>query len=135
MIIRKIVLALVAAAAILAASGVLVVAAAFALFALVRPVLGAAGAAGVVCLAAGLLIGLIGLIAGLQASGVRRKLARSREGAPSVLDQLIELARERPLVSGGAVIAAAALAIRNPMVLAGIVKAVLSRKPTPGKGR
>jgi Na+/proline symporter len=128
LIIRKIVMALVAAAAILAASGVIVVAAAFALFASTRDALGPAGAAGVVCLAAAILIALIGLIAGFQASLVGKKLRRPREGSPGILDQLFELARDRPLVSSGALIAAAALAVRNPAVLASVVKALLNQK-------
>lgn len=131
MIIRKIVLALVAAAAILAASGVIVVAGAYALFALVRPALGPAGAAAVVCLAGGVFIGLTGLIAALQAAGAAKALKRARETSPGLLDQLIALARDRPLVSGGALIAAATLAVRNPAVLATIVKSLVSRKTPP----
>lgn len=134
MIIRKIVLALVAAAAIMAAAAVIVLAAAFALFALASPVFGSAGAAGVVCLAAGLLIGLIGLIAALQAGAMRRKLTRPRANGAGILDQLFELARERPIVSSSALIAAAALAIRNPLVLATIVKVLLNKKEAP-RGR
>lgn len=133
MIIRKIVLALAAAAAILAASGVIVVAAAFALFALVRPDLGPAGAAGVVCAAAAALIGLIGLVAGLQARGVRKKLTHPAGGG--ILDQLIELARERPIVSTGALIAAAALAVRNPVTLASVVKTLLNHKRPANKAK
>lgn len=131
MIIRKIVLALVAAAAILAASGLMVVAAGFALFALARPALGPAGAAGVVFLAAAVLIGLIGLIAGLQASAAAKRLRKARESSPGLLDQLIELVRDRPLVSGGAVIAALTMAVRNPAVLGAIIKTMLSHKRPP----
>jgi hypothetical protein len=126
LIIRKIVLALIAAAAVLAASGVMVVAAAYALFALARPDLGPAGAAGVVCAAAAVLIALVGLVAGLQARGVRRKL--TRPGGGGILDQLLELARERPIVSTGALVAAAALAVRNPVALASVVKTLLGQK-------
>ncbi len=128
MIIRKIVLALVAAAATLAASGVIVVAAAYALFALTRDALGAAGAAGVVCLAAAVLIGLIGLIAGLEASRASKAIKRAHDSQPGLLNQLFELVREKPLVSGGALIAAAGMAVRNPAVLVGVVKALLNRK-------
>jgi hypothetical protein len=128
LIVRKIVLALVAAAATLAASGVIVVAAAYALFALTRNALGPAGAAGVVCLAAGVLIGLIGLIAGLEASRTSKAIKRAHDSQPGLLNQLFELVREKPLVSGGAVIAAASMAMRNPAVLLGVVKALLNRK-------
>ncbi len=128
MIVRKIVLALVAAAATLAASGVIVVAAAYALFALTRDALGPAGAAGVVCLAAAVLIAVIGLIAGIQASMAGKAIKRARQSSPGLLDQLFELARDKPLVSGGALIAAAAMAVRNPAVLVGVVKALLNQK-------
>jgi hypothetical protein len=126
LIIRKIVLALVSAAAILAASGVMVVAAAYALFALASPALGPAGAAGAVCAAAAVLIALVGLVAGLQARGVRKKF--TRPSGDGILDQLFELARERPIVSTGALLAAAALAVRNPVALAGVVKTLLGQK-------
>ena len=134
MIIRKIILALVAAAAILAASGVMVVAAAYALFALAREYLGPAGAAGVVCAAAAVLIGLVGLIAALQARRLGRKVQKhsgAGGGGEGVLDQLIGLARERPIVSTGALVAAAALALRNPVALAGVVRMLLSNKRPP----
>ena len=127
MILRKIVMALVAAAAILTASGVCVVAAAYALFALVRESLGAAGAAAVVCLAAAVLIGLVGAGAAFQLRG-KTKPPAAGPGS-GILDQLFELARERPIVSTGALVAAAALAIRNPVVLASVVKALLNKKP------
>ncbi len=126
MIVRKILLTLVAIVATAAASGVFVVAAAYGLFALVRPPLGAAGAAGVVCLAAALLIGAVGLVAALQARAVRRKAIT----APSLMHQIFELAKEQPIVSAGALIGAVTLAIRNPAVLTSVIKAFLNQKRT-----
>ncbi|HUO22032.1 MAG TPA: hypothetical protein VMU59_05900 [Caulobacteraceae bacterium] len=129
MIVRKIVFALVAASAILAASAVMVFAAAFALYAWVRVYLGPAGAAAAVCAGAGLLIAVVALAAGLQASQMRRAYKRANgPDAPSLVDQVIGLARERPIVSAGAVVAAAALAVRNPAVLVGVVKTLLNQK-------
>jgi hypothetical protein len=124
LIIRRIVLTLVAIAAMAAAAAVAVFAAAFAVFALARQAFGPAGAAGVVLLAAALLMVLIGLIAGLQARAIRKKIAT----APSLLQQLYELAREQPIVSVGALVGAVALAIRNPNVIASVVKTFLNQK-------
>jgi len=133
LILRKIILAIVAAAAILASSAVFVVAAAYALFALVRDALGPAGAAGVVCLAAAVLIGLVGLIAAMSLRGPKRKTAPGAEGG--LLDQLFELARERPIMSTGALIAAAVVGLRNPVVLASVVKMLLGQKRPANKGK
>ena len=133
MILRKIILAIVAAAAILASSAVFVVAAAYALFALVRDPLGPAGAAGVVCLAAAILIGLVGLIAAMSLRGGKKKTTPGADGG--LLDQLFELARERPIVSTGALIAAAIVGLRNPAVLAGVVKMLLGQKRPANKAK
>ncbi len=131
MIVRKIILALIAAAAILAASAVAVVAAAFAIYAFARSYLGPAGAAAAVCGAAALLIALIALVVGLEAARMTKAYKRANApGAPSLIDHLIALARERPIVSGGAVLAAAAMAVRNPAVLAGVFKMLLNQKRT-----
>lgn len=134
MIIRKIVVGLVAAAAILAASGVMVIAAAYALFALARDQLGLgpAWAAAAVCAAAAVLIGLVALIASAQFNGPRRKAARgAASSSAGMLDQLFDLVRERPIVSAGALIAAAAVAVRNPAVLASVVQMLLNHKRPP----
>ena len=123
-------MALVAAAAILTGSGVFVVAAAYGLFALVREQLGSAGAAGVVCLAAAVLIGLVALVATLQLKGPKKSPASASTAGSGLLDQIFELARERPIVATGSLVAAAALAIRNPVVLASVVKMLLNKKPS-----
>jgi uncharacterized PurR-regulated membrane protein YhhQ (DUF165 family) len=124
-LIRKIVLAVVALAAIAAAAGIMVFAAAFAVFALAREQFGPAGAAAVVFAAAALLILLIALALGLQAMAMRRKVAQ----APNkLLQQLCELVREQPIISLGALAGAAVLALRNPLVIASVMKAVMNRR-------
>jgi hypothetical protein len=133
-ILRKLIFGLIAVAAMASAAAVVVAAAAFALYALVRQPLGAAGAAGVVALAAAVLLALLGLIMALLAKGPRRKPGKIGAQA-SPLDRIIEMARERPIVSVGAILGAAVVAMRNPAVLALVVKAVLdssnkSKKPT-----
>ncbi len=129
MIVRKIVLALVAASAILAATGVFVVAAAYAVFALCRDLVGPAGAAAVVCACAALIIALVGLVAGLQASKAAKAYKKANAaGAPSLLDHVIDLVREKPIVSAGTLIAGAAMAVRNPGLLMGVIKTVLNQR-------
>jgi hypothetical protein len=129
LIVRKIVFALVAASAILAASAVMVFAAAFALYAWARIYLGPVGAAAAVFAGAGVLIAVLALWAGLQAAGMRRAYKRAnRAGAPSLVEQVMDLARDRPIVSASALVAAAGLAVRNPAVLVGVVKTLLNRK-------
>ena len=129
MIVRKIVLALVAASAILAASAVFVVAAAYAVFALCREALGPAGAAAVVCASAALLIALVGLAAALQASKAVAAYKKSNSAeAPSLLDHVISLVRERPIVTASTVMAGAAMAVRNPGLLMGVIKTVLNQR-------
>ncbi len=129
MIVRKIVFALIAASAILTATSVLVIAAAFGLYAWARLYVGAPGAAAIVCGGAAVVIAVVGLWAALQAAHATRAYKRAnKEGAPSLVDHVMDLARERPIVSMGTVVAAAALAVRNPAVLVGVVKTLLNRK-------
>jgi hypothetical protein len=131
-ILRRLIFGFIAVAAMASAAAVVVVAAAFALYALVREPLGAAGAAAVVVLAAALLIGLLGLIMALLARSPKPKPGRKPDQTP--LDRIIEMARERPIVSVGAILGAAVVAMRNPAVLALVVKAVLdSTSKTTGK--
>jgi hypothetical protein len=134
-ILRRIAFGLVAAVVLAFAAGVLVVAAAFALFALLRGPLGPSGAAGAVALAAAVLIGLVGLaFAGLAK-------APKRVGADDdqdLLQKLIALARERPIISAGALIGFVTMAIRNPALIVIVMKAFLDPKPRPDpkkKGR
>ena len=122
--IRKLVLGLIALAVMATAASVIVVAAAFAVFALAREQFGPAGAAAVVCLAAAVLIALIATILGLQAMAVRRRIDR----APNPMHQIGELLREQPILSLGALAAAATVVLRHPIVLAGILKMVMGRR-------
>lgn len=127
------VLRLVAAfGAVLAAAVVCVVAAAFAVYAAAREVIGPAWAAAVVA-------AVFALLAILVAWGATRKAnPRAVGGAPpppptSLLDRAISIAKERPLIALGAAAAVATLAIRNPAVISAAVSAFLAgsaSKPT-----
>ncbi len=124
-LLRRVLYGLLAAAALATATGVLVVAAAYALFSLVREPLGAAGAAGVVALAAAVLLALAGLAFALVARGPKRPIAPPEQ---DLLGKVMNLARERPIVSAGALIGAITVAIRNPALAAIVMKAFLDPK-------
>jgi hypothetical protein len=114
-LIRRIFALIVALTAMATAAGVIVVAAAYALFALVRDSLGPAGAAAVVCAAAAVLILLLALVAYAQ---FRHKPAkRAAPGAKSGLaERVAEAVRERPAAAAGVAAAAGLLAWRNPQI-------------------
>lgn len=115
--IKKALLTAAAAGAALAAGGVFVVALAYALFALVRPGLGPAGAAAVVAGAAALLLVIFMLVLAIKA-GLRRR-------EPSLGEKAVQFAREKPLVAAAAALAAGIFAIRNPSALMAVVLAFL----------
>jgi ABC-type nickel/cobalt efflux system permease component RcnA len=110
-------------AAVATAAAVCVVAASFALYALARIYLGAAGAAAVVA-------GVFALIAVVVAWLATRKVAPKRKPAApsdqSTIDRLIDMAKERPLIALGATAAAVTILIRNPAVVGAIVSAFVA---------
>ena len=123
MIVRKAICLVVAAAAIAAAAGVAVVALAFALYALVEPSLGSAGAAGVVAGAAALLILAVGLIALLMVRPPKRK-----QPEPDLLQRVIGIARDKPVIAAAAALAAGFFVVKNPQALMAIALALLEPK-------
>ena len=127
-ILRRLFFGLIATAALAVSAGVLVVALAYALFALAQPHVGSAGAAAVVALAGAVLMGLLGLGLALLAKGPKRKPGAASQDP---LQVLMALMRERPIVSTSALIAAALVAIRNPAIIASVVKAILDQKSRP----
>ena len=119
-----------AAAAILATSAsIIVFALAFALFALVQPYVGTAGAAGVVAGAAGLLILLVGLIVALMPTPKMRIAPRGKDP----VDRAANFFRDLPLTAIIAAIAAGAIAIRNPKYLGTAVRSFLEGSERGGR--
>jgi hypothetical protein len=108
-------------------AGVVVIALAYALFALVKPYLGPAGASAIVALAAALLIGLIGLTFVLMGRRPKRKLAEPE----SVTERVFDFVKSKPITAVGGAIAAGILAIRNPGYLGYAIRAFIEgREPT-----
>jgi hypothetical protein len=130
-ILRRLLLMLAGATALAVSAGVFVIALAYALYALVKPYLGAPGAAGVVAAAAAAFIGLIGLLL-VQAS----KPPRRKPGEPqNVVDRVIDFVKKKPVTALGGAIAAGILAIRNPAYLGAVVRAFVEGRETPRRRR
>ena len=129
---RRVVLSLVAAAALATSASIVVIALAFALYALFEPWIGRAGAAAVVAAAAALLIGLLGAAIGMaarQKSARRSRLAADTLGG--AIEMIVEFVREQPLVALSAAIGAGFMAVRNPAYLGAAIRAFFEGKPPP----
>jgi hypothetical protein len=125
-VIKRLQLFILAAAALATAVGIALVAAAFAVYAVMRPVVGEAGAAAVVAAVAAVVVGVAALLMRMEAGGSQHR----REPEPSLADRVFQVARERPLVAGGAALAAGLLALKNPQAAAGLVSAFLAGRAT-----
>ena len=109
-----------------AASAVFVVALSLALFAVLEPALGAAGAAAAVAAACLLILAVAGLTLMIFAGSKSRRPAGDSAG--DVSSDLLEFARRRPIAAlFGAMAATAAgvTALRNPRLAAGIFSSFL----------
>jgi hypothetical protein len=77
-----------------------------------------------------MLIGLIGLIAWLKLKPPRRSAKAPPQG--DFAARAMNLARERPIMAAGALVAASIIAMRNPALTALVVKSFLDSKKPPG---
>jgi len=125
-ILRRILAALAGITALSVSAGVIVVALAYALYALVKPQIGPAGAAAVVAAAAAILIGLIGLMLTMMARPPRRKAGKPQ----GVVDRITEFVRDGPVAAIAAAIAAGLLAVRNPKYLGEVMRAFVEGRET-----
>jgi len=133
-ILRKIIIAVVGAAMLGASAAVMVVAAAMALYGVLKPYLGGPGAAAAIVLAAGLLMLAVGLLLESRLLKSGHKGGHHKpEDEQDLLQKLIGMAQDKPMIAAGALIGAIFLAIRNPALTAVVVKAFLDPKPRPPK--
>jgi hypothetical protein len=119
----KALMAVAAAAAIAAAAAVSAVAAAFALFAAMAPLVGAPWSAAIVSGAFAALVLVAGLIARSRAGGRERR----HEAAPdaSLVQKVVEMAKDHPLMATGVALGAGVYALRNPKLVAAVVAAFM----------
>lgn len=120
--IRRILALTGALGAVLAAGIVVVVAASFAVYAAARPFVGEAWAAAIV---AGVFALVAVVVAWLATRKVAPKPLAKAEDAP-LIDRLIVMAKERPLIALGAAAAGAVVLIRNPAVVTALVSAFMA---------
>lgn len=129
MIFEKTLMTLAAAAAIAAAAAVSVVSAAFALYAVLIPLVGAAGAAAIVAAVAALIVAVAGMLAARKAEARRAGQREAPQGGFDMTSKVVEIVRERPLMSLGIGLAAGIIALKNPTLTASLAKAFLDPKP------
>lgn len=126
--IERLFLAFVGVVVVSTAAAVGVVAGAYALYEALREPLGPAGAAGLV---AGLIFLLLAAIAGAIALG--RRAPPQRQADAGLSGKLMQLAREKPMLAAGAIVAAGVVLARNPRLVATAVSAFMAgqsaRKP------
>jgi hypothetical protein len=126
LIFRKLLTYAAAAIVMATAAGVCVVAAAFALYALAHQYLTAPASGAVVAVAAAILVFIVGLILSQKLHTTAKKTLPADQ--VPLTERLIDVAKEHPLIAGGAAIAATFLAVRNPKILTGALSAYLAAR-------
>ncbi|MDO9223950.1 MAG: hypothetical protein Q7U20_09605 [Caulobacter sp.] len=121
-------MAVAAGAAIAAAAAAGVFSAFFALFAFIEPHVGTAGAAAIISGCSALVVALAGFLAARKAEGDRRQSAAPAPDA-TLIDTILTVVRDRPLLSAGAAVAAGIYALRNPQLAAAVVRAFMDKTP------
>lgn len=120
-------MALAAGAAVAAAAAVGVFSAFFALFAFIEPMVGTASAAAIISGASALVVAIAGLVAARRAEGDRKAAAAAPDA--SLIEVIMGVVRDRPLLAAGAAVAAGIYALRNPQLVAAVVRAFMDKPP------
>ncbi|OYX32047.1 MAG: hypothetical protein B7Y99_09145 [Caulobacterales bacterium 32-69-10] len=124
--IKRLQLFVLTTAALATAVGIALVSGAFAVYAVLTPMLGQAGAAAAVSGIAAVIVVAAALLMRMEAKeggGSKR-----HESEATMTDRLIQVARDRPLLAGGAALAAGLIALKNPQAAAGLISAFLAGK-------
>lgn len=130
MIFEKTLMTLAAAAAIAAAAAVAVVSAAFAIYAVLVPLVSAAGAAAIVAAVAALIVAIAGMLAARKVEGRHHNQGQQApQQGFDMTSRVIEIVRDKPLMSIGIGLAAGIFALKNPTLTASLAKAFLDPKP------
>lgn len=133
MIFRRLSLALAAAACLATAASIVVVALAFALYAVLREPFGPAAAAGGVALAAALFMLIFGVVLAQAARVGAGRRSRGRGGLDSarLVDAVEDLVRDRPIAAAALAAAAGWLFTRAPGLASALGEIISGR----GRGR
>lgn len=134
MILRRLFMAIAAAAAIGAAAASCVVAAAFAVYALLRPFIGPAGASASV---AAIVAAFAVIVAIVATSGTRRpsKTLAGERDPIALAERLMAMVRERPWAAGVGAVALCLMALRNPAIMEAVARAFFNSQPATRKRR
>ncbi|MDO8298002.1 MAG: hypothetical protein Q7T19_16385 [Caulobacter sp.] len=119
-------MAVAALAAIAAAAVAGVFSAFFALFAFLEPHVGTAGAAAIIAGCSAVVIALAGFVAARKAKGDRKAVAAEIPDA-SLVEIILGVVRDRPILSAGAAVAAGIYALRNPQLVAAVIRAFMDK--------
>ncbi|HKR89570.1 MAG TPA: hypothetical protein VJS38_15460 [Phenylobacterium sp.] len=123
MILKKALLYVAAVAAMAAAAGVCVVAASYAIYAGLREVFNPAGASAIIAVGAAVVAAILAFVTFRKAQP--RPLRRDEQ---NLTTRLFDLAREKPVIAAGAVVAAALVLLRNPTVVGAAVSAAMASR-------
>ena len=126
--IDKALMAVAAAAALAAAAVIGVFAVAFARYAGLSPWVGPAWAAAIVAAVMALAIFIAALSMRGAASGGRSRRRHEEEPDPTLIQKVVEMAKEHPLLAVGAAVGVGVYAIRNPQLVAAVVTAFMAGK-------
>lgn len=129
MIFEKTLMTLAAAAAIAAAAAVSVVSAAFAIYAVLVPLVTPAGAAAIVAAVAALIVAIAGMVAARKVEGRHHHQQQAPQQGFDMTSKVVEIVRDRPILSIGVGLAAGIFALKNPTLTAAVAKAFLDPKP------
>ena len=122
----KALMAVAAAAALAAAAAIGVAALAFASYAGLTPWVGPAWAAALVAGVMALLVLIGALMIRGGASGGRPRRSAQADADPSLVQKVVEMAKEHPLLAVGAALGVGVYAIRNPQLVAAVVTAFMA---------
>ncbi len=132
-LIRRITVGLLAAAVLATGASVVVVALAFALYALATPYVGRAGGAAIVAAAAALMIALVAGILFLSTAPNRAKTPATVAG--SLGERAMSFFRDKPVVAISAALGAGFLAVRNPRYLGEVIRSFVEGREPPKRGK
>lgn len=130
MIIGRTLAAVTALVALATATTIAVVAAAFALFFALEPVVGRAGAAGLLAGGFALIVSICVLL--VASRGHHHKGRHDHHGAGgqpdfSFVERMIEIAKDKPILAAAGAVAAGLIVIRNPALVATIITTILQK--------